>query len=349
MSSFNFSEVVNPNVDQLQRAFADLRLRMRKEEWLRDWNQLMRELSSNALDCKTYNMSLALSSEEGAMGRKAEDAHKTYSAQVHAYKLEVQHLVDEQAALELAEREKSREKEQEQEKGKEKAIETDVTMGRELEEEEAPVRPLRVIITKRAKTTGAMAGRGRSLKASRTAVSIAHAKPCTRCLKAEKPCVGKPNTACDSCKDSRKKCDYSTHRRGVVKERAAARAIAVAKVPSAPAAGTSGAGVLIRCPRTTPEDVTVSSDEGEGEEEEEEAEEEEEEESVEESRKQKLEGINVDFDPLVDVDAADEDILLESKVRMLYARMLTMHGMLLEMMTEVDSLAVRCKKRRRLL
>ncbi|KAG1840501.1 hypothetical protein DFJ58DRAFT_732869 [Suillus subalutaceus] len=132
-------------------------------------------------------------------------------------------------------------------------------------------------------------------------------------------------------------------------ERAAAHAVAakaVVKAPSAPAPSSSaGRGVLIRHPRETPEDATAanSEDEEEGEEEEEE------EESVEDSRKRKSpDSWEVEFDLLADADGDEEDLYLEGKVRVLYAKMLTMQGMLMEMMMEVDSLAVRCKKRRRI-
>ncbi|KAG1862630.1 hypothetical protein F4604DRAFT_2030571 [Suillus subluteus] len=363
MSSFTFSEVVNPNVDKLQQAFADLRLKLahlveaipedrpeliqQKEEWVRDWTKLVQELSDNALNCKTYNMNLPLLSEEVTLGRKAEEAQKLYSGQVHAYKLEVQRLVDEQAALE---RKKSKEKELESEKGKEKSHETDEAMDEvdgdadaegESDEDEADVRP--PLVAKRAATVRVMTGRRKASKTPRAVAPVVHPNPCARCIKAKKPCVGKPGNSCETCKEARKKCEYSTHQCGIAKERVAAHAVAakaVVKAPSAPAPSSSaGRGVLIRHPRETPEDATSAELE----------EEEEEEESVEDSRKRKSpESREVEFDLLADADGDEEDLYLEGKVRALYAKMLTMQWMLMEMMMEVDSLAVRCKKRRRI-
>ncbi|KAG1837804.1 hypothetical protein DFJ58DRAFT_846336 [Suillus subalutaceus] len=107
-------------------------------------------------------MNLPLSSDEVAFGRKVEEANKLYSGQVHAYKVEVQRLVDEQAAL---------------------------------ERERKP------------------------LKTPRAVVPVVHPVPCARCVKAKKPCVGKPGNSCELCKDACKKCEYSTHRHGVAKEK----------------------------------------------------------------------------------------------------------------------------------
>ncbi|KAG1851089.1 hypothetical protein DFJ58DRAFT_729076 [Suillus subalutaceus] len=290
-----------------------------KEEWVRDWTKLVQELSDNTLNCKTYNMNLPLSSDEVALDRKAEEANKLYAGQIHAYK-------SKERQMELA-KEKGKEKE--------KAQETDEAMDEadgnadaegESDEEEAD-------------------------KAPRAVAPVVHPVPCARCIKAKKPCVGKPGNSCELCKDARKKCEYSTHRRGVAKKRAAARAVAAkpsqveiasaVKAPSAPAPSSSvGWGVLIRHPRETPEDATTANSEGE---------EEEEEESVEDSRKRKSpDSREVEFDLLADADGDEEDLYLEGKVRALYAKMLTMQGMLMEMMMEVDSLAVRCKKRRRI-
>ncbi|KAG1844672.1 hypothetical protein DFJ58DRAFT_843993 [Suillus subalutaceus] len=94
----------------------------------------------------------------------------------------------------------------------------------ELDEEEVDVRPL--LVTKHAATVGAVAGRRKPLKTPRAVVPVVHPVPCARCVKAKKPCVGKPGNSCELCKDACKKCEYSTHRHGVAKERAAACAVA---------------------------------------------------------------------------------------------------------------------------
>ncbi|KAG1882567.1 hypothetical protein F4604DRAFT_1678100 [Suillus subluteus] len=258
-SSFTFSEVVNPNVDKLQCAFADLRLKLghlvtaipedrleliqRKEEWLRDWNKLV-ELSNNAMNCKTYNMNLPLSSDEVALGHKAEEAQKFFTGQVHTYKLEVQRLVDEQAALE---REQSKERELESEKGKEKSRETDEAMDEvdgdadaegESDEDEVDVHP--PLVAKQAVTVGVMTGRRKALKTPCPVAPVVHPNPCARCVRAKKPCVSKPGNSCEICKDARKK---------FAKERAAARAVAAKAVVKAPSAPCSqflcGAGVSL--------------------------------------------------------------------------------------------------------
>ncbi|KAG1791790.1 uncharacterized protein BJ212DRAFT_1490861 [Suillus subaureus] len=53
-----------------------------------------------------------------------------------------------------------------------------------------------------------------------------------------------------------------------------------------------------------------------------------------------------DFDLLVNANVSDEDLLMEGQVRALYARVSTMHGMMLEVMNELDVIAIYYKKRR---
>ncbi|KAG1853462.1 hypothetical protein DFJ58DRAFT_728217 [Suillus subalutaceus] len=301
MSSFDFTAVANPHAERLQRAFGELRLKMvnlanavpddrpdlmqRKEEWSRDWAKLV-YLDANAIDGKTYGLSTALSVDEGALGRKAQQSY-----------------------------ERSWRKRKPLSRRREGDSDADASG-----EEEVPtvVAPLRV---QRAATTDAV-GSKKVLKKD-SDEPIVHLVPCEGCHKVKKPCVGRVAVACDRCKTNRKACKYATHSRGVAKVRAAARA--KAKV----AAGPSSVHNLIRRPKTTPLPTSPSAAE---EEDEEGSEDEEEGESAEglvvESwkRKERESEVSGDFDPLADTGFTVEDLLLEGRVRSLYAKMTTMQA-----------------------
>jgi hypothetical protein len=131
----------------------------------------------------------------------------------------------------------------------------------------------------------------------------------------------------------------------VVQARAAA--VAIVRVAStsestAVAEAPTGAQVLIRRPRTTPPSSSseLSSDSGE----------EDESPFVQESeggRREREESIDVGIiDPLMEADANAEDLILEGRLRTLWARMSTMHSMVLELMSEVELINLELKKRR---
>jgi len=111
--------------------------------------------------------------------------------------------------------------------------------------------------------------------------------------------------------------------------------VAVAEAPT-------GAQVLIRRPRTTPPSSSseLSSDSGE------------EDESPagresEGGRREREESVDVGIiDPLMEADANAEDLILEGRLRTLWARMSTMHSMVLELMSEVELINLELKKRR---
>ncbi|KAG1835820.1 hypothetical protein DFJ58DRAFT_735473 [Suillus subalutaceus] len=316
MSSFDFTTVANPHAERLQRAFGELHLKMvnlanavlddrpdlmqRKEEWSRDWAKLVQDLDANAIDGKTYGLSTALSADEGALGCKAQQSYEC-------------DWPTEKLAQEKAAKQKGKEKEKEKEKTPESDANMEDQEGGDSDadasgEEEVPtvVAPLRV---QRAATTDAV-GSKKVLKKD-SDEPIVHLVPCEGCHKVKKPCVRRVAVACDCCKTNHKACKYATHGRGVAKVRAAARA--KAKV----AAG----------PSTTPLPTSPSAAE---EEDEEGSEDEEEGESAEGSvveswkRKERESEVSGDFDPLADTGFTKEDLLLEGRVRLLYAKMTTM-------------------------
>ncbi|KAG2030963.1 hypothetical protein BDR03DRAFT_1016583 [Suillus americanus] len=129
MSSFDFSNIVNPEAERIQHVFAELCLRLVNlvnatpedrpdlmacgEEWGRDWTWLMQDLSQCSLEGKTYNLGLALTAEESDMGHCSDELHQRYQAQICAFKLEAQ-----RQAEEAAEEEARREAENDKGKGK---------------------------------------------------------------------------------------------------------------------------------------------------------------------------------------------------------------------------------------
>jgi len=197
--------------------------------------------------------------------------------------------------------------------------------------------------------------------ARKVPVDRIHAVKCACCAKSGTICTGKEGVACTPCRDRRKGCEYATHRCGgkflfslsisvanaflVVQARAAAVAIARVASMSESAVVTeapTGAQVLIRCPRTMPPSSSseLSSDSGE------------EDESPagresEGGRREQEESVDVGIiDPLMEADANAEDLILEGRLRTLWARMSTMHSTVLELMSEVELINLELKKRR---
>jgi hypothetical protein len=111
---------------------------------------------------------------------------------------------------------------------------------------------------------------------------------------------------------------------------------------AAVAEAPTGAQVLIRRPRTTlpSSSSELSSDSGE------------EDESPagresEGGRREREESVDVGIiDPLMEADVNAEDLILEGRLRTLWARMSTMHSMDLELMSEVELINLELKKRR---
>jgi hypothetical protein len=191
-----------------------------------------------------------------------------------------------------------------------------------------------------------------------------HAVKCVCCAKSGTICTGKEGIMCMPCRDRCKGCKYATHRWGsksfssflvdlfantllVVQARAAA--VAVARVAStsesvAVAGPLLGAQVLIRCPRTTPLSSSSELSSNSGEEEESPTGRE-----SEGGRCEREESIDAGvIDPLIEADAAAEDLILEGRLRTLWACMSTMHSTVLELMSEVELINLELKKRRSL-
>jgi hypothetical protein len=111
--------------------------------------------------------------------------------------------------------------------------------------------------------------------------------------------------------------------------------VAVAEAPT-------GVQVLIRRPRTMPPSSSseLSSDSGE------------EDESPagresEGGRREQEESVDVGIiDLLMEADVNTEDLILEGRLRTLWAHMSTMHSMVLELMSEVELINLELKKRR---
>ncbi|KAG1853670.1 hypothetical protein F4604DRAFT_1933096 [Suillus subluteus] len=351
MATFDFSAIANPHAERLQCAFGELCLKMvnlanvipddrpdlmqRKEEWSHDWAKLV-DLDANAIDSKTYGLSTALSVEEGATGRKAQELYERFSA-------------EERVTLEKAVKQKGKGKE------KERTPESDANMEDwEGEDSDLDVSGEDEVLTivapphvQWAATTDTVGGKKVLKKDSDE--PIVHPVPCEGCHKVQKPCIRRVGVACDRCKNNRKACKYATHGRGVAKVRAAAIARAKAKAKVKATAGPSTVLDLIRRQKATPLPTSPSaaSEEDEGE-----SEDGSEGESVEESviesqkRKERDSEVSGSFDALVDANADMEDLVLEARVRSLYARTTTMQGLLMEMIAETDSLTLLCKKRR---
>ncbi|KAG2030690.1 hypothetical protein BDR03DRAFT_986906 [Suillus americanus] len=120
MSTFDFSNIINPEAERIQCIFADLHLHLVnlanmapedqpdlmacKEERGCDWMQLM-----CSLEGKTYNLGLALTAKESDMGRQSDELHQCYQAHIRTFKLEAQHQAEE-AAEEEAWREAEKDK-----------------------------------------------------------------------------------------------------------------------------------------------------------------------------------------------------------------------------------------------
>jgi hypothetical protein len=65
------------------------------------------------------------------------------------------------------------------------------------------------------------------------------------------------------------------------------------------------------------------------------------------SRRKREESVDVRIiDPLMEADKNVEDLILEGRLRMLWAHMSTMHSMVLELMSEVELVNLELKKRR---
>jgi hypothetical protein len=111
---------------------------------------------------------------------------------------------------------------------------------------------------------------------------------------------------------------------------------------TAVAEASTGAQVLIRRPRTMPPSSSseLSSDSGE------------EDESPagwesEGGRHEREESVDVRIiNLLMEADANAEDLILEGRLRTLWARMSTMHSTVLELMSEVELINLEFKKRR---
>jgi hypothetical protein len=64
-------------------------------------------------------------------------------------------------------------------------------------------------------------------------------------------------------------------------------------------------------------------------------------------RREREESVDVGIiDPLMEANANAEDLILEGRLRTLWARMSTMHSMVLELMSEVELINLELKKRR---
>ncbi|KAG2036555.1 hypothetical protein BDR03DRAFT_1011506, partial [Suillus americanus] len=321
MSTFNFSNIVNPEMERIQHVFAELHLCL--EEWGRDWTWLMQDLSQCSLEGKIYNLGLALTAEESDMGCRSDELHQRYQAQIRTFKLEVQRQAEEAAEEEAwREAEKDKGKEKESAPGEEDDAMDGEDADGEAEEAEPPKCPVRTA----AHTTKA-GSEGQKKNVGRMSASSTYKVACARCAKAGVRCYGWEGMSCTPCKSSCKACEYATHWHGVVAARAAAHAAATkvaVRVPSAtesaPTAGPSGGRDLIRCPRTSP---LPSSEESGSEEEEEEsvpgA-------SVERgSHKPTEDEGTIEYNALMDAEADSEDMFLESRMHTLHAQMHTMH------------------------
>ncbi|KAG2038874.1 hypothetical protein BDR03DRAFT_1009588 [Suillus americanus] len=141
MSTFDFSNIVNPEAERIQRVFAELHLRLvnlanttpedrpdlmaHKEEWGHDWTWLMQDLSQCLLKGKTYNLGLALTTEESDMGRRSDELHQRYQEEARR------------------EAEKDKGKEKESAPGEEDEAMDGEDADGEAEEAEPPKRPAR--------------------------------------------------------------------------------------------------------------------------------------------------------------------------------------------------------------
>ncbi|KAG2084033.1 uncharacterized protein F5147DRAFT_782658 [Suillus discolor] len=277
---FSFDNIVTPQDEKLQHAFADLRVQMasladtipedrielvmEKEEWCHSWECIMCDLDQCSIDGKTFGLSFPLSPEEAGKGRHGSEAYNYFRAQLHMLRAKAKcqaskHAKEERCCEETLARDKdvrmsagANDKCTAEEEGPAKVNtgetgaedEEEESEDDEEEEEERPkhASPKKATVPVKQKTP----------RMSVAPALVIHQDRCERCVKQDVRCQGLPGMVCQNCKAAWQGCKHSMHKgKGrAIKPLPRPKACTASTAESMPVPGPSK-GVLIRCPRDT--------------------------------------------------------------------------------------------------